>query len=609
MHEPSGHTTSRVGATLATGVLALFLVVPFILPFNTSPLPTFYQEWTAILLGCAVFIVAAWLQRTSVWAIPRIVWLPIGICALLFIQGGMGDWGYWQQGVTAAIYLAWAGVMMIAGRLLRVCLGWERLCVVAAWAVCFGALLSALFGVFQFLGWRVEGVVMAIATARVHGNLAQSNLFASYLCIGLFSVCCLVATRRMHPACAAAALVLLLVGAHLSGQRAVWAYLLTGLLLAGLTFHQTRSGHAKALTLWVAGAIAAMLLLAAALTALMHEGSLFGVPVPRHETGFERMMAGHGGVSQRTSTWLAAWRMFEDAPLSGVGYGAFSWNYFLSKGQLPAGLPEEIVDNAHNIVLHLLAEFGLPGAFVLIAATGLWLLAYFRTWRRRQTDERRSREVYRWWLFALLCVIVLHSLIEYPLWYAHFLGLFAFMVGAGDLAAWQPRFPVGNAKTSPAAAVIATGVLMLSVLVHVFFDYRRVEQLGVQSAAAGNRQAAIEAARISQTSLFGHLVELGLSRTIALDDQALDAKLELNGRVLRAFPAPDVAFRQSALLALRGDLDAARRLWDLAAAAYPVRAVAVADALARAAIGENRLEPLVEYAASRQRRENKLSAP
>ena len=62
MHAPSRDTTSRVGAALATGALALFLAVPFILPFGTMPLLTFYREWTALLLGCAVFIVAAWLQ-------------------------------------------------------------------------------------------------------------------------------------------------------------------------------------------------------------------------------------------------------------------------------------------------------------------------------------------------------------------------------------------------------------------------------------------------------------------------------------------------------------------------------------------------------------------
>ncbi len=600
MHDPSRHTTSCVGAALAAGALALFLVVPFILPFNTLPLPTFYQEWTALLLGCAVFIVAAWLQRTGPWGIPRTVFLPLGICLLLLIQGVTGQWNYWQQGMTAAIYLSWSGAMMIAGHLLRVQMGWERFCTVAAWAISIGALVSALIGLFQFLGLQFDGLVAPMAARRVHGNLAQSNLYASYLCLGLFSVCCLAATRRMHPVIAAAAVLLLVLGAHLSGQRGVWVYSLTGLLLAGWTFHQTRSGHTKTLAVWVAGVLAAMLLLAATLTVLLQDGSFFGASVPEHETGFGRILSDHGGVSQRQSTWLAAWRMFESAPVSGVGYGAFAWNYFLSKGQLPAGLPEEIVDNGHNILLHLLAEFGLPGALVLFAATGLWLAPYLREWWFRKPRLGDTEGVYGWWLLTLLSVLALHSLSEYPLWYAYFLGLFALLVGAGDVAVWRFR-PPGSSKRIVPFSVIAAGVVMLWVLGSVFFDYRRVERLGVESAAGlGNQEVVIEAARISQTSLFGNLVELGLSRTIALDDQALDAKLALNGRVLRTFPAPDVAFRQSALYALRGDLVSAYGLWDLAAAAYPARAASVAGALARAALGEKKLEPLVEYAASRR---------
>ena len=85
-----------------------------------------------------------------------------------------------------------------------------------------------------------------------------------------------------------------------------------------------------------------------------------------------------------------------------------------------------------------------------------------------------------------------------------------------------------------------------------------------------------------------------------MDRNELDAKLELNGRVLRAYPAGDVAYRQSALLALAGDLAAAYRLWDLAVAAYPSRAMNVAESLEkRSSAGEAQLAPLVEYAASR----------
>ena len=357
-------------------------------------------------------------------------------------------------------------------------------------------------------------------------------------------------------------------------------------LLAGWTHYRKPSGQTRALLFWVIGAVVAMLVLAVVSTKFLSNDALLGASVLPHETGAERILAGHGGVSHRQSIWLAAWRMFESAPVAGVGYGGFAWKYFLSLGQLPAGLPEEIVDNAHNVLLQVLAEFGLPGGILLMAAAGLWCVPRFR----------ETVSLYHWWLLALIAVIVLHSLVEYPLWYAHFLGLFALLVGAADTAVWRLR-PGRFAS----AAVAAAGVLSLWMLGSVFFDYRQVERLGIESAAARENKAVIvEAARISSTSLFGNLIELGLARTISLDANALDAKLELNGRVLRAYPAPDVAYRQSALLALQGDVAAAYKLWDLAATAYPRKAAAVTAALAtRLALGEDTLEPLVEYAASR----------
>jgi hypothetical protein len=190
----------------------------------------------------------------------------------------------------------------------------------------------------------------------------------------------------------------------------------------------------------------------------------------------------------------------------------------------------------------------------------------------------------------------LHSLLEYPLWYAHFLGLFALIVGAGDRAVWR----VGPASGSRiVVAALCTGIVW--TLASVFNDYRRVERLGVVSEA-GRLQSEVhsDAVNVSRSTLFPDIVELGLSRTISVDRNALEAKLELNGRVLRTYPASDVAYRQSALLALAGDLPAACRLWDLAIAAYPGRAMKVTENLAKSSsMGQAQLAPLLEYAASR----------
>ncbi|UCH48399.1 MAG: O-antigen ligase C-terminal domain-containing protein [Betaproteobacteria bacterium] len=566
--------------------LGLMLVVPFVLPFNTLPVITFYQEWAAFALGCALLLAVVWQLRTDSIAVPRTVFLPAGICLLLLVQALMGSLGYWQVGATGAIYLVWSLAMLCAGAMLRQSLGRDSFCALAAAALLVGALLSAVAGLLQLAQLQLGGLIMPMTMPRVHANLAQSNHFANYVCLGLFSLCFLAAGRKLNVIIAVTAAALMLLAADLSASRSVWVYLLTATALALWTHYQARSEQSRALVYWLGGVLVGMVIVSALTTALWEHAPLFADSMQRHGTGTERLLADSSAVSHRQSIWLVAWQMFQSNPLTGAGYGAFAWEYFLALGRLPAGLPEEIVDHAHNVVLQMLAEFGLAGGLLLVAAAVAWCWSAVR---HEATTER-------WWMLTMVSVIVLHGLVEYPLWYAHFLGLFALLVGAGD----HVQYRLKPAFASP-TVLVGAGAVMLWLLSSVYLDYRLVERLGVESARVGdNRKAIVAAAEAAPTSLFGNFVELGLSRTIALNRDALDAKLELNGRVLRSFPAPDVAFRQSALHAMQGDVESAEGMWDLAASAYPGHSAAVLDGLAgQLAMGEVALKPLVEYAASR----------
>ena len=317
--------------------------------------------------------------------------------------------------------------------------------------------------------------------------------------------------------------------------------------------------------------------------ALLPSDSLSGI-----HSGGRRFLNDLSGTSHRRQIWSAAWHMFEAAPVVGVGCGGFAYQYFVSRTASFQLMPEEIADNAHNLILQMLVEFGLPGATLLLASALAWYAVALRSRAGAQ----------QWWTLTLVSVISLHSLVEYPLWYAYFLGPLAFLVGTVGGPTWRP----GAARLARTAVIGAAGV-MIWLLISVFVDYRITENFAIESATSGDiRNVIVEAARASRTSVFGHFIELGVARTIALDQQALDAKLALNGRVLHLFPAPDSAYRQSALSAMGGDVDAAYRLWDQAADAYPGQAPAVARALAqRATAGEFALAPLVEYAASRNR--------
>jgi O-antigen ligase len=96
--------------------------------------------------------------------------------------------------------------------------------------------------------------------------------------------------------------------------------------------------------------------------------------------------------SYRLPAFVAAWRMFRGRPLVGVGPGVFGTQFMTYKLALDADHPNWIrVGNqnfgeVHNDHLQLLAETGLPGYLLFVAA--LALLARLSFARREVITER-----------------------------------------------------------------------------------------------------------------------------------------------------------------------------------------------------------------------------
>ena len=96
-------------------------------------------------------------------------------------------------------------------------------------------------------------------------------------------------------------------------------------------------------------------------------------------------------LTYRLDAWRAATWMLRQHPLAGVGHGAYRSNYAEARLALTAegrdfrGLYRQFTFfNAHNDVLEVAAELGLPGLLALVWAT--WML--ISSWRRREAQER-----------------------------------------------------------------------------------------------------------------------------------------------------------------------------------------------------------------------------
>ena len=219
-----------------------------------------------------------------------------------------------------------------------------------------------------------------------------------------------------------------------------------------------------------------------------------------------------------------------------------------------------MTNHAHNALLDLLAETGLLGALCVAVPLALWLKSV--SWSKPDLDTG--------WMLALIAIQAAHSMVEYPLWHANFLGLTALLLGAAPQPLLALRF--SRFRRAALGLVLAAGI---AALVMVFSDYRNFERWTRQAEGSQRRNEPLSGAQLKDfadqraTSLFAGYYDLLGSELLVLDREDLDAKLALNAYALRFAPIPDAVFRQAVLLSLKGEREAAARVFSRLATMYP----------------------------------------
>jgi hypothetical protein len=283
---------------------------------------------------------------------------------------------------------------------------------------------------------------------------------------------------------------------------------------------------------------------------------------PDGVSALERLKASAYFYEQRPRLWYVGWLLFQEAPLLGQGFRQFGFHYFLENAALPEPRVTGFNDHAHNLVLNVMAEFGLPGLALLVAGIAGWLPGLWR----------QPRSLALWWAVAVLAVIGLHSMVEYPLWYTFFLGPAALILGLTDVHTVEWRARSARVVRLMAGSMLVLGWIALSQL---WRDYLELEGFlafryrYLHATEEVNRQARDALLDLHRKSLLSPLVELGLARSVHVSSERLQDKLAVNARAMRVFPISDVVYRQAMLLALAGDAAGARAQWDRAVAAFP----------------------------------------
>ena len=474
--------------------------------FNLPPSATYFNQATS-LLGWAAWMLhlsnigtQAPLSSRSVGGTTTLAPVFIGASVSPVLLGQ--PWALALSGaalIGAASLVAATG--FAAGRNGVGSTHFPALCV----ALLLAGFASSVIGIVQVYAptWADgDWIARTSVEGRAVGNLRQPNHLCSLLLWSIVAALWLGEARFLRRAFGIAFAAYMLFVVVLSGSR-------SGVLGAFL------------LAIWglldrrLAKPTRAALLLAPLAYGLFWFGASAWAPHGDHAFGGASRFSTSGDISSsRFGIWSNTLELIRAYPWAGVGFGEFNFAWTLT--EFP-NRPVAFFDHTHNLPLQFAAELGLPLAGVLLALLG-WAL-----WRAARNcmlplDPHEGVSPQRA-AFVMVLLVLMHSLLEYPLWYAYFLLPTAFVLGmclAGPSRQEDKGALVSRKPGQSMSFRIASIVLMLGAAYSVY-DYFKVVVIFAPPDNAAPLAERI--ARGQRSVFFSHHADYAAATTS--DDPAL----------------------------------------------------------------------------------------
>ncbi len=285
------------------------------------------------------------------------------------------------------------------------------------WGLIAGTILNCVAGYIQlfnltemvkpYVFWEPNN-----PNATIYGNIAQRNLFTSYIFIGLLCAIHIYSNESTTKNRYILVTLLLLISPLLafSASRSIFLYLAASIILI---FIFSRTGRP---TDYSRRFLKVLFYSLATLLACQVLATVFA----NQETGMKRLA---GGDAIRVAEWQKSLSIILNNLPWGTGWGNYAHYSFLEQLKESNSAQNITWTHSHNIVINLLSELGIAAAPALV---GLALISIQLTRSLKNTKKD---------YFSVLSVITLalHSLLEYPLWYTHFLILVVAIIGSSNL--------------------------------------------------------------------------------------------------------------------------------------------------------------------------------
>ena len=403
--------------------------VPLLIPVHHQPIPSFYGEWWALLLGTIAMIAITRLKPFEM-LLPQVALVPVGLLILTGLQWSLGMVPTREALFMHGGYLVWAALLIAFGAVLARTLGSHWVFNTLAWGLIFGSLASALLALSQLLNLPLPAYIlfpwfMPETHAGIFANIAQSNLLGSYVWMGI------AATLHLHNRnllARVSALLSVIVLGFIAGLTLSRMSIMFGVAMLAMPFVLAQYPPARKIRSRLV-IVALLSLMAGGM--VLHQWSHQSKRVAS-VTLLDRYAPKSVGADPRLDIWRDTVHVIGKHPWLGNGIGNYTWAMLESTAEAPANaktLPN--AEHSHNLFLQLAADYGLPALLVFLWLFGRWL---------KGMHAARVASNQGLFGFDLLAVLFIYSMLEYPLWYAFYLGLAALVIGVSSASLELTKF-------------------------------------------------------------------------------------------------------------------------------------------------------------------------
>ncbi len=284
--------------------------------------------------------------------------MAVVLFSLMLLYGGLGSFQPKSSLPVTAIQLCFVSVYFVLSNTIRA----KHLAMKAVWALMIGGCVSALMGIYQYVGGFAQSLIwvdvkmFGSISGRVIGPFDNPNVFGEYLVLLLPVAAALVFTQK--------------------GLRRLFALFAFGVMGLSLIFTFSRGA-------WLAFLLTFVMFLVCYSRTFFKLGmaGVFAVPFLPYvlpATVVSRFMSignlKDTSTAYRVSVWEGSLRMFRDFWATGIGAGS---DVFLQVYPSYALAGAAYALHSHNLFLQVAIELGLGGLIALLLVVLLFARMVF----------------------------------------------------------------------------------------------------------------------------------------------------------------------------------------------------------------------------------------